>query len=39
MLLRRMGADPATASAIFLSVVTDMSSMGIFLSLVALAMH
>lgn len=39
MLLRRLGADPATASAIFLSVVTDVTSMGIFLSLVSLLMH
>ena len=39
MLLRRLGADPATASAIFLSTVTDISSMGLFLSLVALLMH
>ena len=36
MLLRRVGADPATASAIFLSVATDISSMGLFLGLVAL---
>lgn len=39
ILLRRLGADPATASAIFLSVVTDISSMGIFLGLVALLMR
>lgn len=38
ILLRRLGADPATASAIFLSTVTDISSMGLFLSLVALVM-
>ena len=39
MLLRRLGADPATASAIFLSVATDISSMGLFLGLVALLLH
>ncbi len=39
MLLRRLGADPATASAIFLSTVTDISSMGLFLGLVALLLH
>ena len=39
ILLRRLGADPATASAIFLSLVTDVSSMGIFLGLVSLLLH
>ncbi len=39
MLLRRLGADPATASAIFLSAATDITSMGLFLSLVALLLH
>ncbi len=39
MLLRRLGADPATASAIFLSVATDISSMGLFLTLVSLVLH
>lgn len=38
ILLRRLGADPATASAIFLSTVTDTGSMGLFLALVALMM-
>lgn len=31
--LRRAGADPATASSIFLTTATDVASMGIFLSL------
>jgi magnesium transporter len=31
--LRRLGADPATASSIFLTTATDVASMGIFLSL------
>jgi magnesium transporter len=31
--LRRWGADPATASSIFLSTATDVVSMGLFLSL------
>ncbi len=39
IVLRRLGADPATASAIFLSVATDISSMGLFLGLVALLLH
>ena len=34
LLLRRLGADPATASSIFLSTVTDVFSMGTFLALV-----
>lgn len=38
LLLQRLGADPATASAIFLSVATDISSMGLFLALVSLVM-
>jgi magnesium transporter len=32
-LLRRFGADPATASSIFLSTVTDVVGMGLFLGL------
>ena len=32
--LRRLGADPATASSIFLTTITDVVSMGTFLSLV-----
>lgn len=31
--LRRLGADPATASSIFLTTATDVISMGLFLSL------
>lgn len=31
--LRRMGADPATASSIFLTTATDVVSMGVFLGL------
>jgi magnesium transporter len=33
MVLRRLGADPATASSIFLTTATDVASMGLFLSL------
>jgi magnesium transporter len=33
MILRRLGADPATASSIFLTTATDVASMGMFLSL------
>lgn len=35
LLLRRFGADPAMASSIFLSTITDVCSMGLFLGLVA----
>jgi magnesium transporter len=31
--LKRLGADPATASSIFLTTATDVASMGIFLAL------
>jgi magnesium transporter len=34
LVLRRLGADPATASSIFLTTITDVCSMGVFLSLV-----
>ena len=34
LLLRRFGADPATASSIFLTTITDVVSMGTFLALV-----
>lgn len=34
--LRRLGADPATASSIFLTTATDVASMGIFLGLATL---
>jgi len=34
--LRKLGADPATASAIFLTTASDIASMGIFLSLATL---
>jgi magnesium transporter len=33
LLLRRIGADPATASSIFLTTGTDVVSMGTFLGL------
>jgi magnesium transporter len=33
IVLRRLGADPATASSIFLTTVTDVVSMGLFLAL------
>jgi magnesium transporter len=29
--LKRLGADPATASSIFLTTATDVASMGLFL--------
>lgn len=34
--LRRVGADPATASSIFLTTATDVASMGLFLTLATL---
>lgn len=34
--LKRLGADPATASSIFLTTASDITSMGIFLSLATL---
>ena len=34
--LRRIGADPATASSIFLTTATDVASMGMFLGLATL---
>ena len=37
--LRRFGADPATASSIFLTTATDVASMGLFLSLAALVVR
>jgi magnesium transporter len=36
--LRRIGADPATASSIFLTTASDIASMGIFLGLASLAL-
>jgi magnesium transporter len=36
MTLKRLGADPATASSIFLTTATDVASMGIFLGLATL---
>ena len=33
LVLKRLGADPATASSIFLTTASDVASMGIFLSL------
>lgn len=35
LLLKRLGADPATASSIFLTTATDVVSMGLFLGLAA----
>ena len=37
--LRRLGADPATASSIFLTTATDVASMGLFLTLATLLVH
>ena len=34
--LRKLGADPATASSIFLTTLTDVASMGMFLGLATL---
>ena len=39
MTLKRLGADPATASSIFLTTATDVASMGIFLSLATLLLR
>ncbi|GGD93693.1 hypothetical protein GCM10011515_11850 [Tsuneonella deserti] len=36
MILKRLGADPATASSIFLTTASDVASMGIFLTLATL---
>ena len=36
LVLRKLGADPATASSIFLTTATDVASMGIFLGLAAM---
>jgi len=33
LVLRKCGADPATASSIFLTTATDVISMGVFLGL------
>ncbi len=33
--LKRLGADPATASSIFLTTATDVVSMGLFLGMAA----
>ncbi|MFT4027331.1 MAG: magnesium transporter [Novosphingobium sp.] len=38
LILKRFGADPATASSIFLTTASDIASMGIFLSLASLAL-
>ncbi len=37
--LKRLGADPATASSIFLTTATDVVSMGLFLGLAAWLVH
>lgn len=36
LILRKLGADPATASSIFLTTATDVASMGVFLGLATL---
>ena len=36
LFLRRLGADPATASSIFLTTITDVASMGLFLWLASM---
>jgi magnesium transporter len=35
LMLRRFGADPATASSIFLTTGTDIAGMGLMLALVS----
>ena len=37
--LKRMGFDPATASSIFLTTMTDVCSMGLFLFLATIFIH
>ncbi len=37
--LKRLGADPATASSIFLTTATDVVSMGMLLGLASLLVH
>lgn len=39
LVLRRVGADPATASSIFLTTATDVASMGLFLGLATLLLR
>jgi magnesium transporter len=39
LVLRRLGADPATASSIFLTTATDVVSMGLFLGLATILLH
>lgn len=39
MVLKKLGADPATASSIFLTTATDVASMGIFLGLATVLIH
>lgn len=39
LVLKRLGADPATASSIFLTTATDVVSMGTFLGLATLLIH
>ena len=39
LILRRMGADPATASSIFLTTATDCCSMGLLLGLATVLIH
>jgi magnesium transporter len=39
LVLKRFGADPATASSIFLTTATDVVSMGTFLGLATLLIH
>lgn len=38
LILKKFGADPATASSIFLTTASDIASMGIFLGLASLAL-
>lgn len=38
LILKRLGADPATASSIFLTTATDVASMGFFLGMATIAL-
>jgi magnesium transporter len=39
LVLKRFGADPATASSIIVTTATDVASMGLLLGLAALIVH
>jgi magnesium transporter len=39
LFLKRLGADPATASSIIVTTATDVASMGLLLGLAAVLVH